>query len=110
KREGETLTGVEVQAEKYAAGLPDVIPAPYRPLPFLYQSTGIETRFTNTFDPHPRSRRVFQFHKPETLAGWLAEERGRDGSSPATLRQRLRTLQPLESKALWPAQIKAVRN
>src|SRR6202035_4292985 len=63
KREGSTLTGVEVQAEKYATGLPDAIPAPYRPLPFLYQSTGTETRFTNTFDPQPRSRHVFHFHK-----------------------------------------------
>src|SRR6187455_1926564 len=32
KKEGETLTGVEVQAEKYAAGMPDALPAPHRPL------------------------------------------------------------------------------
>ncbi|HEV2592753.1 MAG TPA: hypothetical protein VGU02_12770, partial [Gaiellaceae bacterium] len=47
KRAGETLTGVEIQSEKYGAGLPPGVPAPVRPLPFLYQSTGIETRFTN---------------------------------------------------------------
>jgi hypothetical protein len=29
KKEGETLTGVEVQAEKYAAGLPEALPAPH---------------------------------------------------------------------------------
>ncbi|HUY99236.1 MAG TPA: hypothetical protein VMU89_02725, partial [Thermomicrobiaceae bacterium] len=45
KPEGTTLTGVELQAEKYSAGLPDYVPAPVRPLPFLYQSTGVETRF-----------------------------------------------------------------
>ena len=70
KKEGETLTGVEVQAEKYAAGMPEALPAPHRPLPFLYQSTGVETRFTNRFDPAPRSRRVFHFHQPGTLAEW----------------------------------------
>src|SRR5438094_4832606 len=51
KREGTTLTGVEVQAEKYGHGLPDALPAYVRPVPFLYQSTGIETRFTNALDP-----------------------------------------------------------
>ena len=67
KKEGETLTGVEVQATKYSDGIPDHVPAWVRPLPFLYQSTGVETRFTNRLDPEPRSRRVFQFHRPETL-------------------------------------------
>jgi hypothetical protein len=47
KKEGCTLTGVEVQAEKYSVGMPADLPAPVRPLPFLYQSTGVETRFTN---------------------------------------------------------------
>ena len=42
-----TLTGVEGQAEKYASGVPEHLPAKVRPLPFLYQSTGVETRFTN---------------------------------------------------------------
>jgi type I restriction enzyme R subunit len=107
KREGETLTGVEVQAEKYATGLPVGLPAPFRPLPFLYQSTGIETRFTNKFDPAPRSRPLFHFHKPATLAGWLTEP---GVSHPATLRSRLRSLPPLVAKGLWPAQFKAVSN
>jgi len=71
KRAGETLTGVELQAEKYAAGLQEFLPAPIRPLPFLFQSTGVETRFTNRLDPQPRSRRVFHFFQPATLAGWL---------------------------------------
>src|SRR5256885_17261870 len=58
KKEGETLTGVEVQSEKYASGLPAGVPAWRRPLSFLYQSTGVETRFTNALDPDPRSRGV----------------------------------------------------
>ena len=74
KKEGETLTGVEVQATRYSDGIPDFVPAWVRPLPFLYQSTGVETRFTSRLDPEPRSRRVFQFHRPETLAEWVREK------------------------------------
>jgi type I restriction enzyme, R subunit len=73
KKAGEPLTGVETQAEKYSVGLPDTVPAPLQPLPFLYQSTGVETRFTNGLDPEPRSRRVFAFHRPATLAAWAKE-------------------------------------
>lgn len=40
-------------------------------LPFLYESTGVETFFRGA--PSPRSRRVFSFHRPETLAAWLTE-------------------------------------
>src|ERR1700730_3007664 len=72
KAEG-TLTGVEAQSAKYAAGLPDNLPAHRRPLPFLYQSHGTVTYFTNGLDPKPRSRKVFNFPRPETLAEWLAQ-------------------------------------
>lgn len=39
KAEG-TLTGVEAQSAKYAAGLPDNLPSHKRPLPFLFESNG----------------------------------------------------------------------
>jgi type I restriction enzyme R subunit len=42
KKEGVTLTGVELQTQKYSEGVPTHVPAPRRPLPFLYQSTGVE--------------------------------------------------------------------
>jgi type I restriction enzyme R subunit len=71
KKEGTTLTGVETQSAKYNHGLPKDLPAWDRPLPFAYESTGIETRFTNALNPTPRSRPVFAFHQPETLAEWL---------------------------------------
>ena len=64
KKEGTTLKGVEVQSERYAQGLPAALPAWRRPLPFLFESTGVETQFTNGLDPHPRSRRVFAFFRP----------------------------------------------
>jgi type I restriction enzyme, R subunit len=106
KKEGETLTGHETQTEKYSVGLPDEL-KPYRkPLPFGYQSTGIETRFTNLLEPDARSRQVFSFHRAETLADWLAEEIKSPGS---TLRAKLRHLPALADKGLWPAQVRAVR-
>lgn len=70
KKAGTTLTGVEIQSDKYKNGLPTTLPSWVTPLPFCYQSTGIETRFTNGLDPDPRSRNVFSFHRPETMAEW----------------------------------------
>lgn len=119
KKEGFPLVGVEVQAEKYSEGLPADLPAHIRPLPFLYQSTGMETRFTNGLDPQPRSRPVFSFHRPETLAAIIPKHsdapRDLHGASLAaeaapTLRGRLRTLPSLSTTGLWPAQVTAINN
>jgi hypothetical protein len=76
KPEGITLTGVEPQSAKYAAGLPNNLPAHHRPLPFLFESNGSVTYFTNGLDPVPRSRQVFNFPRPETLADCLAATAG----------------------------------
>lgn len=90
KKEGETLTGVEWQSAKYVDGLPEEIPTTTDgALPFVYESTGTETRFTNTLDPDAASREVFTFHRPETLAAWLEEIRRhptRTRSSPPPTR------------------------
>lgn len=69
-----TLTGVEAQSAKYAAGLPDNLPAHRRPLPFLFESNGSVTYFTNGLDPTPRSRQVFSFPRVETLAEWISQD------------------------------------
>jgi type I restriction enzyme R subunit len=105
KKEGATLTGVEIQTARYSEGLPENLKAYRRPLPFCYQTTGIETRFTNLLEPDARSRPVFAFHKPETLADWLMDESRSPGS---TLRARLKHMPPLISEGLWPAQIQAI--
>jgi len=126
KRQGVTLTGAETQASKYTAGLPDGLPAWQRPLPFAYQSTGVETRFTNGLDPEPRSHPVFAFHRPDTLATWLQdrdmaalrpEHVDSSHESPdaylargQTFLTRLRRLPLLSEAGLWPAQIKAINN
>jgi type I restriction enzyme R subunit len=112
KKRGVTLSGVEVQLEKYTRGLPAHLPAHLRPLPFGYMSTGVETVFVNGLDPRPRSRGVFQFHRPETLAEWLAADPTPGTTRLSTLRSRLLALPPLDERAqrLWPAQAKAIRN
>ena len=65
------LTGVEEQSGKYGKDLLDIYPKWREPLPFAYESTGVETQFTNQFDPSPKSRNVFGFHRPETLLEYL---------------------------------------
>lgn len=107
KKEGSTLTGFEGQTRKYREGIPDGLPAPIRPLPFLYQSTATETRFTNLLEPYAASRQVFCFHTPEVLSRWLDSERESPGSTP---KARLRQMPPIIESGLWPAQFVAIRN
>ena len=72
------------------------------PLPFLYESTGTLTRFTDKRDPKPRSRTVFSFHKPATIEKWLKQGK--------SLRDRLHNLPSLDHTGLRPAQIIAIEN
>lgn len=103
KKQGTTLSGIAEQTANYAAGIPAHIPkVEGEVLPFLYQSTGIETTFRDERDPEPRSRPVFNFHRPETLADWVGQK--------TALRQRLRSFPPLVTGNLWPAQIEAIQN
>jgi len=97
-----TLSGVEAQSAKYAAGLPDNLPAHRRPLPFLFESNGSVTYFINGLDPLPRSRQVFNFARPETLSDWVAQ--------PAQLRARLKSLPVLDESRLWKVQAQAIHN
>lgn len=109
KKAGVALTGVEVQSAKYTSGLPSHVTAARAPLPFAYESTGVETRFTNGMDPAPRSRQLFHFHRPDTLAEWLHEATTVHPDEP-TLRHRLRAMPPLDDSNLWWAQAQAIAN
>ncbi len=62
---GTTLSGVSEQTEKYLTGIPAQLRCHQRPLPFGYESTGVESFFRDLRDPDSRSRRVFAFHKPD---------------------------------------------
>jgi REP element-mobilizing transposase RayT len=88
KKTGTTLSGVAGQSAGYAAALPDflanLVPGT-KSLPFAYESTGVETFFRDERDPDTRSRRVFSFHRPETLAGWL---QGGSGVPPLGLEKK----------------------
>jgi type I restriction enzyme R subunit len=108
KPEGTTLTEVEHQSGRYVDGLPDWIKPPVYPLPFIYESTGKETRFTNGYDPDARSRRVFTFHRPETLKEW-SRQISTDADKP-TFRARLRSMPELDVRGLWKVQARAVAN
>ena len=63
--EGHKLTVAEDQAKEYSEAKLKYLDN--APLPFVYESTGEVTRFTNYRDPKPRSRTVFAFHRPETF-------------------------------------------
>ncbi len=123
KPAGYTLTGVENQSGKYSEGLPDALPAHHKPLPFLYETTGSETRFTNLIDPEPRSRNVFAFHTPDAMADWVGSNATNAPMSSAgvaepsaaysvaqNLRQRLTEMPPLDAGDLWPVQERAILN
>ncbi|MCA1942826.1 MAG: DEAD/DEAH box helicase family protein [Yonghaparkia sp.] len=115
KKPGVTLSSVEAQTRDYAARAPRPLQVPVRPLPFLYESTGVETWFTNGLDPEPRARRVFSFHRPEALREWLDAEldrrQGRPGAPVApTLKGRMRLAPALNTAGMWPAQVRAVQN
>ncbi len=105
KPEGTTLSGVAEQSEKYLTGIPSGLPHIQDPLPLSYESTGVETFFRDTRDPDTRSRRVFAFHKPETLKEWSSQ---RD-----TLRARLNEMPSthhLIKEGLRDCQFEAIQN
>lgn len=102
KARGITLGGVSEQTDKYLNSVPENVPHICDPLPFGYESTGVETFFRDLREPDSRSRRAFAFHKPETLQGWLSQQ--------DTLRARLRDMPPLITDTLWDCQIEAVTN
>ena len=107
KAEGETLMGVELQADRYADGFEQLVETKDLPrwadrLPFHYMSTGTETLFTSRRDPIRRPREVFHFHRPETLAQWASEEH--------SFRARLRQLPPVNAEGLRNIQQDAIVN
>jgi type I restriction enzyme R subunit len=108
KPEGTPLVEVERQSGKYVDGLPDWMKPPVYPLPFIYESTGAETRFTNGYDPDARSRRVFTFHRPETLIEWLRQIA--ENPHLPTFRARLRAMPAVDERGLWGKQAEAIRN
>ncbi|MFD4998085.1 type I restriction endonuclease subunit R [Streptomyces buecherae] len=110
KREGDHLSSAVEQNDRYAAGvLKEHRLAVWReaePFAFRYATTGAETYFVNRLDPDARSREIFSFHRPETMAHWM---RHADETPAApTFRAALRQLPTLEPNGLRLAQIDAI--
>jgi type I restriction enzyme R subunit len=98
--EGYKLINVEEQSTEYASSKIKYVNN--APMPFVYESTGAITRFTDYRDVKPRSREVFTFHRPETFQQWLKEAK--------TLRTRLHDTPALQTDGLRDCQITAITN
>jgi len=98
--EGVHLTMHEEQSEGYASAKLKYLNN--EKLPFVYESTGDLTRFTDYRDPKPRSRPVFSFHRPETFRDWLKQDQ--------SLRTGLLTIPALPETGLRDCQIIAINN
>ncbi len=99
---GYSLPEVEKQSEKYADAKLKIYEKKYR-IRFVYESTGIVTRFRDRNDPKPRSREVFSFMRPETILEMLGESK--------TLRRRLKEDIPTLSQGnLRDCQFSAIVN
>ena len=103
KREdwGHKITTAEEQSTAYASANLKWVNN-QEPLPFVYETTGVLTRFTNNRDPKPRSREVFNFPQPEKIQDWLNQS--------ATLRERLQGLPSLDPTGLRACQVNAIEN
>lgn len=102
KPEGTTLSGFSDQAGRYIHDMPAHLVHNEGQVRFEYVASGTEILFRDHADPDPSSRRVFAFHRPETLELRLRE--------PQTLRTRLRHMPELIEDGLRDCQIDAVTN
>ena len=97
---GHNITTVEEQSGGYATANLKWINNKQL-LPFVYESTGVLTRFTDARDPKPRSREVFNFPQPKTFQEWLTQR--------ASLRSLLQELPGLDTLGLRMCQVNAIK-
>ena len=108
---GTSLAGVEWQSAMYAVGLPEAYRAMAvlkdERLPFVYEASGSETRFTNGFDPFPKARKIFNFQTPETLARLIRDYYANPTAS--TWRAKALSMPSYDDYSLRPAQRDAIK-
>jgi type I restriction enzyme R subunit len=108
---GTSLAGVEWQSAMYAVGLPEAYRAMAvlkdERLPFVYEASGSETRFTNGFDPFPKARKIFNFQTPETLARLIRDYYAHPEAS--TWRAKVLSMPSYDDYSLRPAQRDAIK-
>ena len=98
---GENITVAEGQSGRYANSTFKYITTEYK-IRFAYEATGQLTRFTDYADIKYRSRRVFSFHRPETLLALLAKD--------DTIRNNMKRFPAFDSTGFRKCQITAIRN
>lgn len=103
KREeaGEILTSVESQSARYANSMFKWISCNYR-IRFAYEATNKLIRFTDYDDVKYRSRKVFSFHRPETLDLLLKQSN--------TVRNNLKNMPALNTEGFRKCQVTAINN
>lgn len=98
---GEHLTEVEIQSGRYATSTFKWVQGDYK-IRFVYEATGKLTRFTDYRDEKCRSRTVFSFFQPETLADFLKDS--------STIRNRMKHFPELDPTGFRDCQITAIQN
>lgn len=98
---GVSLSTVAEQSKRYAeSGLKHMSDIP--DIRFAYESTGVLTNFCDYADQKARSREVFSFHRPETLAEWLKAD--------DTLRNRMKSFPDFNRDGFRDCQVTAILN
>ncbi|MCI6733063.1 MAG: DEAD/DEAH box helicase family protein [Lachnospiraceae bacterium] len=98
---GENITVVEKQSGRYANSKFKYVNVNYH-IRFAYEATGKLTRFTDYNDLKYRSRKVFSFHRPETLKKLLEQ--------PDTIRNYMKKFPDFDTTGFRACQIKAIEN
>ena len=98
---GENITVVESQSGRYAQSKFKYVHVEYY-IRFVYEATGKLTRFTDYKDLKYRSRKVFSFHKPETLKKLMEQT--------DTIRNNMKKFPDLDTMGFRDCQIKAIQN
>ena len=98
---GENITTVEDQSARYANSTFKWIKGDYK-IRFAYEATDKLTRFTDYKDIKYRSRSVFSFHRPETLAKLLRQ--------PNTVRNNMKNFPEFDPTGFRACQIRAIEN
>lgn len=96
---GENITAVETQSARYANSIFKWINRDHR-IRFAYEATDKLIKFTDYDDQKYRSRKVYAFHRPETLENLMAAK--------DTIRNNMKSFPELDTTGFRECQINAI--